>query len=40
MHVRDGAGEGGPLTVQRALSPSITPSREAVGDEESDRAVD
>ena len=40
MLIDDDAGEGDLPTAQRDLSPSITPSTEAVGDEESSRAVD
>jgi hypothetical protein len=39
-YIGDDADEGAPLRIQRDLSPSLTPSKEAVGDEESDRAVD
>ena len=39
-HIGDDAGEGVPPRPHRDLSPSITPSKEAVGDEESRRAVD
>ena len=39
-HIGDHAGEGVPPRPHRDLSPSITPSKEAVGDEESRRAVD
>ena len=39
-HIGDDADEGAPLRIQRDLSPSLTPSKEAVGDKESDCAVD
>ena len=39
-HIGDHAGEGVPPRPHRDLPPLITPSKEAVGDEESNRAVD
>ena len=40
IHIGGHAGEGALLRAQRYFSPLITPSKEAVGDEESNRAVD